>query len=185
MVLAEPIAFSDFENSFKHFTRDFVLAAGIYQPAKQDREGTYYHGPRGCLSNVLVGDGKGHRYTEEEKAKWPDPKAAFQKAYFDCGVYVPHDGAKPVYIYIVMNSAQKNVAASAEEIAAMSLVGVSITQSIPQVASASPLTAGLGTGLGMALVTGMMELERGNFMESSWQPRSIDLRSRLKPAPAT
>lgn len=134
---------------------DLVLAAGTYNATVQDAEGTYYVGPKACISlKVIV-------------PNFAQPNALVGKVQTsDCGIYVPFAPDRPVWIFRPIKPAKVlnwDVAGSEPEAEPASDYGKQqfvVTTALQNSPTAGPVAAGVGAALGMAIAEALVDQDK-------------------------
>ena len=144
----------------------YGLAAGAYFPIGQDRMGTYYKGPQGCVTTKMV--------AMDGKATPASPMTAT-----DGGVFVPKDGPPKFFVLLGTGQIYRNGELQAPGGKSPQSVGDTALIGAPFATNASPIAAGVGVGIGVGIAKAADEASRGNVSFPVHQPDAAALRTAL------
>ena len=156
----------------------YTLLAGRYQGAREDAQGIYYVGPRGCYRTKLV------------KSSWATGDHLLNKTMAsDCGIYVPNNLEMPVKIFTILHGTnsswevQENptnivdpkstdsgahLQISLQENASANIPGTSVGQ------------AALGTGIALSLGESLMKSTEVHYLFLfSPPPKEVQIRKHI------
>ncbi len=158
LVLEEPVIWRQSDNRTGEM--ESKLAAGKYTVVGEDDLGTYYKGGAQCYSETfIVPNWNSGRFK---------PGDSFA---VDCGVYVPFSSSNEVRLFSVEGTLasfkKDNVAAAASSGLSQSGTTNDTVNRVSVNSSASPLQSGVGAGLGVAIATGLLELQKGSFQKNN------------------
>ena len=126
-----------------------VVREGEFKAMYEDQKSRYYVGPPGCIEIRVVG---------------PEvPPGPSRDTYVtDCAISVPFDATRPARLLRFNQGARKkgqgSTATAPQDTAALTQTAVTLTPP-----GTSPVAAGIGAGLGMAIVGAIISAGAGNM----------------------
>ena len=146
-----------------------ALLPGVYRAVAEDEAGTYHQGPSLCYSVKVLDPGWALRAETRGQVL----------RHQDCGIYVPHDAAAPVRIYVVLGS-ESTKGPDPTPSAEVALRNATIP---PTASPSAQMRGGVGVGLGVATASALADAEKGNLDFIVYQPEGNALRKALTDHP--